>query len=85
MQIQNCVSTLLSEPAPDQDTSQAFRFRAEKYAVRIDPYDHAVSHISRDQDVPRQIPVLARLPCVRRGENDPRLMDAMKVWAEGRE
>ncbi|KAK1770183.1 hypothetical protein QBC33DRAFT_313530 [Phialemonium atrogriseum] len=82
-QIQNCVSILLSESTLDQDTSKAFRFRAEKYTVRIDPYEPSMSHVSRDQDFPREVPVLDRPSCVRRAENDPYLMDAMKAWAEG--
>jgi len=38
-QIQRYANSVLSEPSQDQDVSQGLRFKAEKYARRIDPYD----------------------------------------------
>ena len=59
-----------------QDLSESLRFKAEKYARRVHPYDAMSLHIYRDR-YERKIPDTRPVECVVRGEDMPEVMDAL--------
>ncbi len=77
-QIQQYANFMLSDPSSskDRDLSQGLRFKAEKWAYRVDPYDAMDLHIYRnrwERIIPEERP---RQSCIVRGEDEPGLAEA---------
>lgn len=68
---------MLSDPSQDQDVSQKLRFKAEKYARRVDPYDAMSFHIYRNR-YERKVPKIRPVQCVVRGEDIPGYTEALQ-------
>ncbi|WEW60914.1 hypothetical protein PRK78_006402 [Emydomyces testavorans] len=81
-QIAHFTRFALSEHQPPPTRrSYDTRFRAEKYARRVDPYDAMALHIYRDR-YERKIPEVRPHSCVRWLEDDPLLLDQYKLLIE---
>jgi hypothetical protein len=76
------VKFLLSNTPQDLVPSSLrdMRFKAEKYARRVDPYDAMALHIYRDKHE-RKIPEIRPVRCVVRGEDMPGYAEALEDFA----
>lgn len=78
-QIQQLADFMLSEPSSrDQHAmSEGLRFKAEKWARRLDPYDAMSQNIYRNR-YERKLPDHKPIRCVRRAEDDPGWLEALE-------
>ncbi|KAF2239893.1 hypothetical protein EV356DRAFT_571979 [Viridothelium virens] len=82
-QIQRWAVSVLSENLQPKEIHDGLRFRSEKYARRIDPYDALSLNIYRDKYAAK-IPEQRPRRCVMRLEDDPEMMDAIEELNQSR-
>ncbi|KAL9073784.1 MAG: hypothetical protein Q9157_004609 [Trypethelium eluteriae] len=82
-QIQRWAVSVLSENLQPKEIHDGLRFRSEKYARRIDPYDALSLNIYRDKYAAK-IPEQRPRRCVTRLEDDPEMMDAIEELNQSR-
>ncbi|KAF2457589.1 hypothetical protein BDY21DRAFT_363856 [Lineolata rhizophorae] len=79
LQIQSCGRVPLPESIQDQDAPEGFRFRAEIYALRVDPYEFMSLSNFRNR-YERNVSEMRSVRGMRRVENDPEFMEAFKAF-----